>query len=69
MEAADLLMYDTGIFSDCESESDYSDAEDELSVAQKAQAVSESLLHEKGEEFKTVEWIKLNERSRVTLQI
>jgi|AntRauTorckE5430_2_1112549.scaffolds.fasta_scaffold200723_1 hypothetical protein len=33
------------------------------------QAVSESLLHEKGEEFKTVEWIKLNERSRVTLQI
>jgi hypothetical protein len=37
MEAADLLMYDTGIFSDCESESDYSDAEDELSVAQKAQ--------------------------------
>eukprot|EP00979_Chaetoceros_neogracilis_P010134 scaffold2385_cov193-Chaetoceros_neogracile.AAC.1 len=28
---------------------------DELSIAQNAQAVSESLLHEKGEEFKTVE--------------
>jgi hypothetical protein len=37
MEAADLLMYDTGIFSNCESESDYSDAEDELSVAKKTQ--------------------------------
>eukprot|EP00979_Chaetoceros_neogracilis_P010346 scaffold2454_cov191-Chaetoceros_neogracile.AAC.1 len=33
MEAADLLMYGTGIFSDGESESDYSDASASVSAA------------------------------------